>query len=164
MVAVIRRGGGLFKTERMKRRYAFIKNLIFASTLAWAGGCQYNESRDRALIMQNFDFQAQCWNKGDTKCYCDAYADLDSIRTISRAGVTYGKRQILADYQKYFPPERMGHLSFDQFEMERLSAEYYFVTGRFTLSYESRDPRSGYFSVIMKKIGDEWKIYTDHSS
>ncbi len=116
-----------------------------------------------ASIMENFQQQEICWNKQDMHCYCEAYADADSVRTISSAGVTYGKVQILQNYLKW-PKERMGKLHFDKMNITKMSTAYYFVTGRFNLTYPNDEVRSGFFSAIMIKQGEAWKILTDHSS
>lgn len=125
--------------------------------------CIQAQNKAETSILANFEFQEECWNKQDMECYCQAYADNDSIRTISRVGVTYGLENILSDYKKW-PKDKMGRLYFDELKMEKLSSKFYFVTGRFNLEYTSEETRSGYFSAIMKKQGSGWKIYTDHSS
>lgn len=125
--------------------------------------CSTAQDKAIASIKENFKKQEDCWNKQDMTCYCEAYADLDSVRTISRAGLTYGKENILNDYLKW-PKDRMGKLHFDQMNIERISKSHYFVTGRFNLTYDNSEVRSGYFSAIMIKHEGEWKILTDHSS
>lgn len=123
----------------------------------------FGQSSDIDSIHENFRQQERCWNQQDMHCYCEAYADVDSVRTISRVGVTYGKNQILQDYLKW-PKERMGKLHFDQMNITALGQAYYFVTGRFNLTYANDEVRSGFFSAIMIKEKGAWKILTDHSS
>lgn len=126
---------------------------------------QTTARQDSLLIINNFNKQEICWNNQDLVCYMQAYSKQNNIQTISKAGITTGYDNILADYHRYFPKDRMGKLHFDNMQLKRLSAEYYYVVGRFNLKPESRDTLyQGYFSVLMQKENDDWFIISDHSS
>jgi len=126
---------------------------------------QTTARQDSLLIINNFNKQEICWNNQDLICYMRAYTKQNTIQTISKAGITTGYDNILADYQRYFPKDRMGKLHFDNMQLKRLSVEYYYVVGRFNLKPESRDTLyQGYFSVLMQKENDDWFIVSDHSS
>lgn len=125
----------------------------------------HQANMDEAMIRGNFKKQEDCWNAKDIECYMLAYAPEGKIQTASRGGVTYGYDNIISDYRKYFPKERMGNLHFDNITLRRLSDELYFVTGRFNLKYEGREQLSqGWFSANMKRIKGKWYMITDHSS
>lgn len=122
------------------------------------------EGMEKAAIMDNFHRQVICWNKGDIDCYMKAYYPSDSIRTISRQGVTFGYEAILRQYKDNWPPERMGQLHFDQMLLEQISEDTYSVIGRFNLQFPEREePVQGWFSVLMKRIGGAWYMVSDHS-
>ncbi|MCR9173624.1 MAG: hypothetical protein NXI10_14070 [bacterium] len=126
---------------------------------------QASNVQDSTAIMQNFKKQEECWNSQDLECYVEAYYPSQSVQTVSRAGVTKGYDAILKDYQKYFPKDRMGKLHFDQMELKRLSDEYYYVVGRFNLTYQVPDTMlQGWFSVLLEKIDGSWYMISDHSS
>lgn len=118
---------------------------------------------DLNKINANFKEQERCWNAADLECYVKAYATTVEIKTISSLGVTKGYDNILAQYKKYFPKENMGQLHFDNVEIKKLSTQYAYVTGRYNLIYPSKDPRRGWFSVLMQKIDGQWFIISDHS-
>ncbi|MCB0589431.1 MAG: serine hydrolase [Phaeodactylibacter sp.] len=123
------------------------------------------EALEQAAILENFQQQEVCWNQGDIDCYMKAYFPSDSIRTISRQGVTFGYEAIRQQYRANWPPERMGRLHFDQMLLERISADTYSVLGRFNLQLPEREePARGWFSVLMKRIDNEWYMVSDHSS
>ncbi|MCB0575872.1 MAG: serine hydrolase [Saprospiraceae bacterium] len=125
---------------------------------------QKGREADEVAIRANFSSQEACWNKRDIDCYMQAYWPSDSIRTVSRDGVTRGFSNIRANYLKYFPPEKMGALHFDNMTLTRLSDNYYYVTGRFNLHYEERSESvHGWFSVLMQKINGQWWMVSDHS-
>lgn len=120
---------------------------------------------DEAAIKANFKQQEICWNKGDINCYMQAYVPSDDIRTISRSGVTYGHGPISQNYRKYFPAGKMGQLHFDNMSLTRLSEQYYYVVGRFNLSFKKQNQLTqGYFSVLMEKRNGKWLMLSDHSS
>ncbi|MEQ8908145.1 MAG: hypothetical protein RIC95_03055 [Vicingaceae bacterium] len=120
---------------------------------------------DSALIMENFSRQEECWNNEDLACYVEAYHPKKQVQTISRAGVTKGKKAVLDQYQRYYPSGRMGHLHFDEIELKRISEEYYYVVGRFNLKYQTPDTLfQGWFSVLMQRYENKWFMVSDHSS
>ena len=122
-----------------------------------------NEAEE--AIYQNFKEQEYCWNQHDIFCYMKAYWQSDSVKTVSRVGVTYGIEKIRNSYRESYRPEKMGNLHFDQVELTKLSQTHYAVTGRFNLTFSENDRnRQGWFSVIMKKIDGKWLMISDHSS
>lgn len=124
---------------------------------------QHQATLEISGIQANFNRQAACWNAGDLGCYMEAYERSDSIQTVSRSGVTRGYDAILKNYQTYFPQDRMGSLSFDQFNYKKLSPDYYYVVGRFNLQYRDQ-LRQGWFSVLMQRVRGKWLLISDHSS
>jgi hypothetical protein len=121
------------------------------------------QSKDDKKIREVFQKEIDCWNSGDIDCYVLLYAPGDSVRMLLKQNDIYGRDSIKAFYKKYWPKERMGKLNFENVKIERLSKKYYYVEGRFIVTYTDKNPVSGRFSGLMKKIGKEWFIYTDHS-
>lgn len=120
---------------------------------------------DEGKILDNFKKQENCWNAHNIECYMEAYAKNLPIQTASRGGLTFGYDNIISDYKKYFPKDKMGSLFFDRFNMRRLADDIYFVTGQFNLKFSDREQLSkGWFSVTAKKINGDWFLITDHSS
>ena len=123
------------------------------------------QDADLEAVKANFTQQAACWNAEDLECYVQAYFPGNASMTVSRAGITKGTDNILKQYKKYFPRDKMGKLHFDQFQYRRLSPEYYYVIGRFNLKYDNAEElRQGWFSVLMQKVDGKWYIVSDHSS
>ncbi|NAY91279.1 serine hydrolase [Muricauda sp. JGD-17] len=142
--------------------YAYLQQFLFDLEQVIEG---HLDEIDDYKIRQNFKKQEACWNNADIACYMEAYATTEHIQTASRGGITYGYDNIIGNYRKYFPKERMGKLYFDNINTRRLSDNLYFVTGRFNLRFPDReDLARGWFSVNMKKINGKWLMITDHSS
>ncbi len=141
----------------MTRIYCYAVLLLFS--------CQPNtSSEDKTAILAIMQRQTECWNKGDLNCFMEGYWRSDSLMFIGRNGITYGYEQTLARYQKNYPtPEAMGQLTFDILSLERLSADAYHMVGKWLLRRQE-DNLNGHFTLVFRKIDDQWFIVKDHSS
>jgi uncharacterized protein (TIGR02246 family) len=123
----------------------------------------FAQSKDEKAILAVMREEEKAWNSGNIEAYVDLYAPSDSTRMIYSTGAVYGKDSILAFYKKYWPKERMGQLTLDGERLERLSKNYYYVSGYFHVRYPDGKSINGRFSGLMKKIKGRWYLYTDHS-
>ena len=121
------------------------------------------QDKNAAAIEQLMRVEEEVWNRGDVDAYVALYAPEDSVRMLYGSGAVYGRDSILAFYKKYWPKEKMGQLKLRHDCIERLSDNYYFVSGFFEVSYPAAKAVKGRFSGLMKKINGKWYIYTDHS-
>jgi uncharacterized protein (TIGR02246 family) len=129
--------------------------LVFFSSMA--------QSKDEKAILDLMREEERAWNSGNIEAYVDLYAPHDSTRMIYSSGAVYGRDSILAFYKKYWPKERMGQLTLDGERLERISDDYYYVSGFFHVRYPDGKSIDGRFSGLMKKIKGRWYLYTDHS-
>ena len=142
----------------MKQKLSFLLFiLLFSSAIA------YSQSADEKQILKVIEDEMLVWNRGDIEGYVQFYTPGDSCRMIYRGGTVYGRDNILAFYKKNWPKERMGKLTLDETTMEKISNDFYFVTGRFTVVNDANTV-VGRYSSLMKKVNGKWYIYTDHSS
>jgi hypothetical protein len=123
---------------------------------------QPKDVKDIIALMRT---EEEVWNCGDIDAYVNLYAPGDSTRMIYNggAGVTRGKDSILAFYKKYWPKEKMGTLTLTHDSIEKISKEFYYVSGFYNVSYPSGKSVKGRFSGLVKKIKGKWYLYTDHS-
>lgn len=144
---------------RRLSKYFILSILYFVlfSSQGWA------QSKDEKKILATLRLEEELWSKGDIEGYVNLYAPDDSTRMILSKGAAYGKANILAFYQKYWPKEKMGKLVLDGESLERISRKYYYVTGYFHVSYPDGKKIEGRYSSLMKKIKGKWYLYTDHS-
>lgn len=147
----------------MKISFVFRLALLLVFSFGQLTSICQKRSKDEREILDLMRLEEKFWNSGDIQGYVDLYAPEDSTRMILPKGATYGRDSILAFYKKYWPKERMGTLKLDGESLERLSKEYYYVSGYFHVSYPGGKTINGRFSGLMKKIKDKWYIYTDHS-
>lgn len=139
------------------------KNLFTIVTLLIVSFTSLAQSKDEKAILELMREEERAWNSGNIEAYVDLYAAHDSTRMIYSSGAVYGKDSILAFYKNYWPKERMGQLTLDGERLERLSDEYYYVSGFFHVRYPDGKSINGRFSGLMKKIKGKWYLYTDHS-
>ena|SRR6187200_108601 len=119
-----------------------------------------DEGEIRNLLVQ----QTEAWNRGDISGFMQTYWQNDSLMFIGKDGITWGWKNTLERYKKGYPDkETMGQLSFEVIQMKKLSAEYFFVVGKWMLKRNAGD-LSGYYNLLMKRIKGQWKIIADHSS
>lgn len=104
------------------------------------------------------------WNKGNVEGYMVGYWENDSLVFIGKSGPTYGYKATLDRYKKGYPNvEAMGKLTSEIVSIKRLSAEYYFIIGKWHLARKAGD-LNGSYTLLLQKIGGKWVIINDHSS
>lgn len=119
---------------------------------------------DREQILHVLDVQRAAWNSGSIDEYMQGYWNNDSLVFVGKNGPTYGYTATLERYKKsYSDAAKMGQLHFDILQVKQLSADYYFVLGKWALTRTAGD-LSGSFTLLFRKIKGEWKIVADHSS
>lgn len=119
---------------------------------------------DKEQILQVLDMQMKAWNSGSIEQYMTGYWHSDSLVFVGKSGPTYGYDATLQRYkQSYNNTDKMGQLHFDILQVRQLSADYYFVLGKWALARTAGDV-SGSFTLLFRKIKGQWRIVADHSS
>ena len=124
----------------------------------------FSQSADEKAILKILDDQTKYWNQGNLDMFVKGYWHNDSVMFIGKSGVTYGYQNTLNAYKKnYSDTAKMGKLSFDIIKVQKLSAEYYFVVGKWFLKRSIGD-LNGHYTLLFRKINGRWVIVADHSS
>jgi hypothetical protein len=122
------------------------------------------QSKDETSIRSILAEQTSEWNKGNLESFMKGYWKSDSLMFIGKSGITYGWQQALDNYKKGYPDTAsMGKLSFELITVKRLSEDYFFVVGKWHLS-RSIGNIGGAYTLLFRKIKNQWVIITDHSS
>lgn len=136
--------------------------LLFTFLLLSAVG--FSQKNDEAQIRRLLAEQTAAWNRGDTEGFMQGYWKNDSLLFIGKSGVTRGWEKTLANYRKGYPDTAaMGKLAFDVLKVERLSADAFFVVGKWMLKRSIGD-LSGHYTLLLRKIKGRWVVVADHSS
>lgn len=121
------------------------------------------QSKDVNQVLENMKTQEESWNKGDIRGFMEYYWKSDSLKFIGSKGITYGWQKTLDNYIKGYPTkEAMGILTFTILEATQLSETNIYVIGKWELKKEK--PSGGHFTLLWKKINNQWVIVADHTS
>lgn len=147
---------------------SFKKNLpmkpLFTAILLTASLVLFAQRSDEAKIRTLLAEQTTAWNRGDLEGFMKGYWKNDSLLFIGKSGVTRGWQSTLANYKKGYPDTAaMGKLSFDVLQVKKLSADYFFVVGKWMLRRTAGD-LSGHYTLLLRKLYGRWQIVADHSS
>src|SRR5438046_9568069 len=111
----------------MKKIFLFIALLICSSA--------YSQLPDEIAIRKVLGEQTKARNRGDVEGCMQGYWKNDSLIFLGKSGVNWGWKQALENYKKRYPDTTaMGKLSFDIIVIRKLSPEYYYVLGKWTLT------------------------------
>ena len=140
------------------------KLLIIACLLVSLSAVKAQIIPDEQQVRDVMTAQIVAWNGGNLDAFMQGYAHTDSIMFIGSKGVTYGWDSTLVHYKKTYPNKTaMGVLSFNLITVKRLSPDYFFVVGKYTLIRE-RDTPTGHYDLLFQKINGKWFIVSDHTS
>ncbi len=122
------------------------------------------QAKDERAILNALEKQRLAWNSGDLNTFMQTYWQNDSLMFIGKSGVTYGWQNTLDNYKRGYPDTAaMGKLTFNIIQVKRLSAIYFSVVGKWNLTRSIGDV-SGHFTLLFRKINNQWVIISDHSS
>ncbi len=124
----------------------------------------FAQSKDELAVRNLMAAQTREWNNGNLPAFMNTYWNSDSLMFIGNSGITYGWQNTLDNYKKGYPDKAaMGTLNFELLEVKRLSVLYFFVVGKWHLTRSIGDV-GGSFTLLFRKIKNQWLIVVDHSS
>jgi uncharacterized protein (TIGR02246 family) len=124
----------------------------------------YPQTAVESQVRKVLSVQVEAWNKGDIPAFVQTYAP-DCIFVGTE--MIHGRAAVLARYRKrYGSPAAMGHLSFDQVNVQQLEHTTAIVYGTWHLDRDKAGggPTGGVFSLVMRSFGGVWLIVLDHTS
>ena len=152
-----------FLANHFNAKY-FIPVLSLGYFLCHAPFVLAQSTEDRAAIQAIMEQQARCWNERNLDCFMEGYWHSDSLMFIGKSGIVYGFDNTLARYQKTYPDQaNMGKLRFEIVSLEALGPEAYYMVGKWFLKRSVGDI-NGHFTLLFRKIDQQWRIVKDHSS
>ncbi|MBS1597126.1 MAG: DUF4440 domain-containing protein [Bacteroidetes bacterium] len=124
----------------------------------------FSQTADELAIKKVLENQVNAWNRGSIDDFMKAYWQNDSLTFIGHGGITHGYNPTLNNYKKnYNDTAKMGKLSYELLSFKKISAEYFFVTGKWSLKRSIGDI-GGIYTLLFRKIKSKWVIVTDHTS
>lgn len=145
-------------------RFKALLNIVYLLVAIGLPATMKAQNADEIVINQVLKKQIDEWNKGNIEEYMKGYWQSDSLMFIGRNGPKWGYKTTLENYKNSYPDTAtMGKLRFELIQIKKLSSEYYHVTGKWALQRTMGDVQ-GYFTLIFRKIKNNWVIISDHSS
>ena len=143
-----------------------MKKYLFAVLIALLSINGYAQPKTdiTSIIQQTMHDQEFAWNKGDIDGFMSTYWNNDSLKFIGKNGITFGWKNTLENYKKNYPDKAtMGTLSFSLLSVEQLSPTACYVIGSWSL-LRTKGNVSGFYTLLWKKINDNWVIVSDHTN
>lgn len=112
-------------------------------------------------ILKLIAAQTAAWNRGDLKAFTAAYAP-DAV-FVTPTGVTKGRAEVLARYQKKYPDAKaMGTLTLEAVDV-RVAEDAVSVAAKWTLTYPDKPAATGHTVIVFMALKEGWRIVHDAS-
>lgn len=154
----------IFFSHSFRREMIIFGSILVSLSQFSCSNSDHTSASPRNEIIQLLHKQQDDWNSGSVENYMHGYWQSDSTRFVSGANVTYGWQETLERYLKgYSNPARMGRLEFSHLDVQPLATNAALVFGKWQLTRASDAPW-GYFTLLLKRTTDGWRIVHDHTS
>lgn len=148
-----------------RRAASLVLVVLLPAALA---GCRFEMGEEEDLersIETMLVRSADAWNRGDLDGFLAAYADGASTSLMTADGPVFGRATIRGLYAPRFEPgATRDSLRLEDLNVRPLPPLIGIVTGRYVLERDGTVSDSGWFSVVVRRAGDGWRIVHDHSS
>ncbi|MCK9512910.1 MAG: DUF4440 domain-containing protein [Pigmentiphaga sp.] len=154
-------------------RHPYLRRLLMAAVFAsaLASPAMGQAPIDPALesgVRDMLDASARAWWAGDLDAFMKVYVEAPQTRYRSQGRDVLGHAAIREMYAGRFGgiPGQLGRLSFDVLELRPLGAEHALLVGRYHLQppQAEADPATGQVTLILRRMGGQWRIEVDHTS
>lgn len=152
-----------------RRRNHRPRGLTLAASLLLAlllTGCRFEtvpEENVEVSIETMLERTAEAWNDGDLDGVMSFYADAASTALVTPEGPVFGRDAIRAVYAPWFEAgARRPRIHFEEIQVRTLPPLVGIVTGRRGARPASLDPGAGWFTLVVRRVGDGWRIVHDH--
>jgi beta-aspartyl-peptidase (threonine type) len=128
--------------------------------------CSFLYAGTKEEITTMLQAQNEAWNKGDLDAFLKPYDPTDRLVFMGSSGPVRSLKVLKEHYEsRYKKGENdFGKLTFSELEVEELSSSVARAWGKWMVEQKDKKPLSGWFSLILNKTNDGWKIIHDHSS
>ncbi len=125
-----------------------------------------NEGRGlESSVTAMLERSAGAWNDGNLDAFMADYANTSTTSFMTFDGPVYGPEQIRARYASAFATDaQRDSLRFEDLSVRRLPPLIGIVTGRYVLHRNGQVTSTGWFTLVLRRVGDGWRIVHDHSS
>jgi ketosteroid isomerase-like protein len=135
-----------------------------------ATGCTLQVGEDEgtgleASVEAMLESSASAWNEGDLDGFMATYADVATTSFMTHDGPVYGADSIRAGYAPAFAPGApRDSLRFEDLSVRQLPPLIGLATARYVLYRGEQVTSTGWFTLVLRRVGDGWRVIHDHSS
>ena len=120
--------------------------------------------KDSLGIMSVMSLQQDAWNNGDIDSFMQGYLKSEELVFSGKSGPIYGWENTRKRYYSSYPNTQiMGKLNFTVKKIRLISLNSAYLIGEYYLKRSTEDSY-GHFTLLWKKVDDNWLIVSDHTS
>ena len=120
--------------------------------------------KDSLGIMNVMSLQQDAWNNGDIDSFMQGYLKSEELVFSGKSGPIYGWENTRKRYYSSYPNTQiMGKLNFTVKKIKLISLNSAYLIGEYYLKRSTEDSY-GHFTLLWKKVDDNWLIVSDHTS
>ncbi len=120
--------------------------------------------KDSLSIMKVMNLQQVAWNNGDIDSFMKGYLKSKELVFSGQSGPIYGWENTRKRYYSSYPNTQiMGKLNFTIKKIRSVSSNTAYLIGEYYLKRSGEDS-FGHFTLLWKKINNNWLIVSDHTS
>jgi ketosteroid isomerase-like protein len=148
--------------EAMWSRRFLTRSLSVLIACLLAGGAAQASNDSAASIRALLQRSADYWNQGRLDAFMESYERSPATTYVSAKTIVHGYDNIERHYASKYGG-RTGTLSFSDFSVRSLGADYAVVVARWHLAMPDGKHPSGLFTLVLHRSTSGWHIITDHS-
>jgi uncharacterized protein (TIGR02246 family) len=120
---------------------------------------------ETTAIQSMIDMQQDAWNRGDIAAFVRPYDDTGKMIFITSEEPVRSPGVLKERYEKRYATgaKDFGKLNFSDVTIELLSDSIARVYGKWHVTQKEKTS-SGWFTLLLQKRDNEWRIIHDHSS
>ena len=120
--------------------------------------------KDSLGMMNVMSLQQDAWNNGDIDSFMQGYLKSEELVFSGKSGPIYGWENTRKRYYSSYPNTQiMGKLNFTVKKIRLISLNSAYLIGEYYLKRSTEDSY-GHFTLLWKKVDDNWLIVSDHTS
>lgn len=122
------------------------------------------QEENKDAVLDVLKKQQIAWNHGDIEAFMDGYWRSRDTVFVSGAVVTRGWQTVHDRYKAKYPNrDKMGELNFSELEIRMFGYDGALAFGRWQLNRAGDKPH-GWFTLVLRRMPEGWKIVHDHTS